>query len=332
MFSRSILLGLLILLAQSASAQQNFSEVGMFFVGGELVDGEMRGQGLVHFIKPEQVTQPNPVIFYPGLGLSSSIWLATPDGREGWAQRFARAGYEVYVYDAVNTGMSGIDIGPFQSGAAPVDQLAEWEPESVWTFFGVGTGIGEPHEGAQFPYQAMDQMLMSLATRVGGQPGRGSNLGNSEGGGSPNTRNILEIIQKAGSPAILIGHSFAGRTYYPLGASQPDRVAAVVALEADGCITREDELGGFADEVPYLTLYGDYLDTRAQTGRRDGCQQMADLIAQAGGTGELWNLPEMGIRGNSHQLMQDRNSHQLAQMVMQWLEQKDETAVTGLPE
>ena len=53
MFSRNILLGLLILLAQSASAQQNFSEVGMFFVGGELVDGEMRGQGLVHFIKPE---------------------------------------------------------------------------------------------------------------------------------------------------------------------------------------------------------------------------------------------------------------------------------------
>lgn len=293
----------------------------MFFVGGELVEGEMRGQALVHFIRPQEVTQPNPVIFYPGLGLSSYIWLATPDGREGWAQRFARAGYEVYVYDPVNTGPSGIDIGPIQSGETPLDQLAEWAPESVWTFFGVGSGVDQPHQGAQFPYEYMHQMLASLTTRVGGQPGRGSTLGNNEGGGSPNTRNILQIIDQAAAPAILIGHSFAGRTYYPLGASQPDKVAALVALEADGCIRDAEDLGAFADQVPYLTLYGDYLDTRSQTGRRDGCQEMADLISQAGGTGELWNLPEMGISGNSHQLMQDRNSHFLADLVLQWLDE-----------
>jgi len=35
----------------------------------------------------------------PGAGLSSSIYLGTPDGREGWAQYFARHGHPVYAVD-----------------------------------------------------------------------------------------------------------------------------------------------------------------------------------------------------------------------------------------
>ena len=31
------------------------------------------------------------------------------------------------------------------------------------------------------------------------------------------------------------------------------------------------------------------------------------------------NLPELGIKGNSHMLMQDRNSDQIAEVIQKWL-------------
>ena len=34
----------------------------------------------------------------------------------------------------------------------------------------------------------------------------------------------------------------------------------------------------------------------------------------------MMHLPEMGIKGNSHMLMQDRNSDQLADLVIAWID------------
>jgi hypothetical protein len=34
----------------------------------------------------------------------------------------------------------------------------------------------------------------------------------------------------------------------------------------------------------------------------------------------MMHLPAMGIRGNSHMLMQDRNSDQLADLVINWID------------
>ena len=31
-------------------------------------------------------------------------------------------------------------------------------------------------------------------------------------------------------------------------------------------------------------------------------------------------LPDLGIRGNSHMLMQDRNSNALAELVLEWID------------
>ena len=56
------------------------------------------GQAKVTFLLPEQPVAP-AVVLVPGAGLSSSIYLGTPDGREGWAQYFARHGHPVYAVD-----------------------------------------------------------------------------------------------------------------------------------------------------------------------------------------------------------------------------------------
>ena len=102
-------------------------QAGVFFVGGHGASGgteagnaslsekpavQVTGQSLVHYFVPSEKRDVS-IVLYPGLGLTSYIFLATPDGREGWATLFARDGFTTYVYDVPNTGISGFDIAPF---------------------------------------------------------------------------------------------------------------------------------------------------------------------------------------------------------------------------
>ena len=45
-------------------------------------------------------------------------------------------------------------------------------------------------------------------------------------------------------------------------------------------------------------------------------------IAAAGGNVRVVNLPQAGIRGNSHMLMMDRNNQEVAALIQQWLEKQ----------
>lgn len=43
-------------------------------------------------------------------------------------------------------------------------------------------------------------------------------------------------------------------------------------------------------------------------------------VKAAGGDAVMMYLPQMGIKGNSHMLMQDRNSLQLADLLIDWID------------
>ena len=89
------------------------SKIGLMYVGGRRIPmqggGRFAGgtqtqiveQALVHYLIPPKDRQEEklPVIMVPGMGLTSYLYLATPDGRDGWAQIFARAGHPVYIFD-----------------------------------------------------------------------------------------------------------------------------------------------------------------------------------------------------------------------------------------
>jgi len=42
-------------------------------------------------------------------------------------------------------------------------------------------------------------------------------------------------------------------------------------------------------------------------------------VRAAGGSVDVVDLPERGIRGNSHMIMMDRNSDEVAKLVQDWL-------------
>lgn len=116
---------MVILMATVVRAGDNsalvLEKMGMFFVGGRTVPivdvkdpasetGKTTWveQALVHYLIPKNNSNSeSPIVMVPGMGLTSYIFMTTPDGREGWAQQFARSGYPVYVFDFPNYSISG---------------------------------------------------------------------------------------------------------------------------------------------------------------------------------------------------------------------------------
>jgi hypothetical protein len=47
-----------------------------------------------------------------------------------------------------------------------------------------------------------------------------------------------------------------------------------------------------------------------------------DGLRASGVRADELDLPKMGIRGNSHMLMMDRNSDEIAALVQKWLEER----------
>ena len=81
--------------------------------------------------------------------------------------------------------------------------------------------------------------------------------------------------------------------------------------------------------LPILIVFGDYRDT--PTGlptfptwqaRFEGCQAMIGRITKAGGQAEMLAPPDRGIRGNSHMIMQDKNHLQIADFILQWIDER----------
>ena len=81
--------------------------------------------------------------------------------------------------------------------------------------------------------------------------------------------------------------------------------------------------------VPILVVFGDHRDTATGLptlptwqGRFEACQAMIGRIKSAGGQAEMLAPPERGIRGNSHMIMQDKNNLQIADLILQWIDDK----------
>ena len=67
-------------------------------------------------------------------------------------------------------------------------------------------------------------------------------------------------------------------------------------------------------------MFGDHLgdikgDFNFWPGAFDSCNTFVKQVNDAGGDAQMMSLPKMGIKGNSHMLMQDKNNLQLADLI-----------------
>ncbi len=71
-------------------------------------------------------------------------------------------------------------------------------------------------------------------------------------------------------------------------------------------------------------LFGDFVDSPVSTGkpRYDARKIVVDRINAAGGDATILSLPELGMYGNTHMLMQDTNNLAIAKYLLRWIDRK----------
>jgi pimeloyl-ACP methyl ester carboxylesterase len=266
-------------------------------------------QALVHYIQPGEPTQDIPVVMIPGRNLASDIYLATPDRSEGWAEMFADEGYDVYVINDPNFDFSrGFNVSPFTApteGAPPPEPTAEraWQRD-VWSRWGFGEYEGSPYPDTRFPTDHFDTFEASYPYV--------SDAGRSY---SDAVVALLDMI----GPAIVVAHSAGASVAVNAATERPELVAGFVMVEPAGPPDADDfpALAGMS----MLGVYGDYIDSRNQGGRKEATEAAAALFEQYGGTGDVVSLPDdHHIYGNTHLMMQDDNNDFIADLIMDWLD------------
>jgi len=303
---------------------------GSFFVGGESKtsgNGEVTvNQMYVQFQKPVNGDRHVPVVMVHGCCLSSKTWETTPDGRMGWDEYFVRKDRAVYLADQVSRARSGFDPTSFtavRAGNTPANQLPNIlmaTHQTAWSVFRFGPSFNTPFPDGQFPIEAVDELYKQMI------PDLNSVLPNP----NPTWKNMAALASQLRG-AVLMGHSESG--FFPEQAAliDPSGIKGIVSIEMP-CLTNltAAQLGTLA-KIPTLIMFGDHLGD-IQGGPAnwsnsfDTCQKFVEQLKTAGGDAEMMHLPKMGIRGNSHMLMQDKNNLQLADLIIRWIDAHVETS------
>ena len=324
-------------LAVSVAAQENapplaIAKQGSFFVGGHDVRSDTLStapnfppvgtitvdQVYVRYQIPVDV-KGAPITLIHGCCLTGKTWETTPDGRMGWDEYFVRKGHAVYVVDQAARGRSAanssvinsVKLGKTPPGELPVLQSAAHE--AAWTAFRFGPEYPKTFSELRFPVDAIGefwkQMVLDWAPSLPTP--------------NPTVPALSELAIRLNG-TVLVSHSQSG--IYPFQAEAIDRkgIVAIVSIEPSACPDAAADVTPYT-RIPALVLWGDYVDRSERWAPRlKMCQAFAAAVNARGGRIENVEQPKTGMRGNSHMLMQDRNSLEIADWLLAWIDRNVE--------
>jgi len=339
-----------VLLTAACAPQQNGSadaksrsiavkEVGSFHIGGRQVtlsglpekeivftagaapfkvnpNGDFEVEQMyVQYVKLDESTRRGryPLLLWHGGGLSGVTWETKPDGRPGWQSFFLRNGHDVYVSDAVERG---------RASWARYPEIFKTEPffrtkKEAWELFRIGPPDSydtDPArrraypEGTQFPVEAFDQFGKQ------GVPRWATN--------DAATQSAYDAYVQKACPCVIIVHSQGGNFAFNAALKAPDKVKAVIAVEPSGAPGADTDLSPLKG-VPHLFVWGDYLDRYPLWQKiTPNLDRYEAALRRQGTDVTRIDLPQRGMRGNSHMMMMDRNSDDIAQLIQDWMVSK----------
>ena len=271
-------------------------------------------QMYVQYFLPQNRKGKYPLLMWHGGGLTGVTYESTPDGREGWLNMFVRKGWDVYNSDAVERGRSGFaspDVWPseptFLNYQDPYERFRIGQGEGSWN---ADPGKRRPIPGTQFPVDAYENYMKQSVPRW---------LSTDE----PIIKAYVELVDKV-CPCVVLMHSQGGAFGFKVAEQRPDKFKAIVAIESAtaGIVANAPKL----KNVPTLMVFGDHVDEHPRWATFKKVDlAYADAVRAAGGSVDVVNLPEVGIKGNSHMLMQDKNNAQIADLIQKWLADKGMT-------
>ncbi len=321
------------LLSTAAMAQGlNVREIGSFHVGGrtatieglaprEIVfspgapplrinpNGDFQVEQMyVQYTRLENPRARFPLLLWHGGGLTGVTWETTPDGRAGWQMFFLRQGHDVYVSDAVERGRSGWARFPEVFAGEPVFRtLGEG-----WGLFRIGPQDGWNIDPARrvafadqkFPVAAWNQFGRQSVPRWVTT--------------DPQVQRAYDAYVQQTCPCVVMVHSQGGNFGFTAALNAPDKIRAIIAIEPSGAPPAGADAAKLKG-MPHLVVWGDNMDQPFWQRIRPNIERWQSAIREAGGTADTLDLPAAGLRGNSHMLMMDTNSDQVAQLVQGWM-------------
>lgn len=307
-------------------------DMGSFFVGGRAVETACAavedlvlaaggvpvridpngttfvGQMYVQYFLPAPAATRLPLLFWHGGSLSGATWESTPDGRPGWVAQFLRWGWPCYNVDAVERGRSGWAPRDPHFAAPPMLRTLQ----DSFTQFRLGRPVRDgslasltaaAYPQCRFPLASFETFMRQVVPRW-----------------ATTDDLVLDaycaLLARVG-PAVIIAHSQGAAFAFRAAERCADKVAAIVAIEpAQGGVTD----GAVLARIPVLAVYGDHLDLDARWPRIRARTDAWFAAARAGGASvDILDLPQRGIRGNSHMLMMETNNAEIAALIEEWL-------------
>jgi pimeloyl-ACP methyl ester carboxylesterase len=277
-------------------------------------------------------------VFFHGNGQTATDWMQTPDGRPGWAHYLIAQGYVLYMVDYPTRGRSAYVPGHDGNiGIRTAEQL-----EEIWT------NVAERSD-----YYLKDNHTQWPGTGKIGDPTFDTFVKSQVEFAQTATRlartAAVKLLDTIGTPVILFSHSQGGNVGWEVANDRPHLVRAIVTAEPGGGvqrlmlaydppITNVSELNTYTEpaperpgeepcvlqrdpvrklvhfqNIPVLNISGNGGYHRAG----DACPPK--WMNQAGGKVEFVRLEDVGMNGNGHQMMFERNSDQIIAFVDNWL-------------
>lgn len=281
-----------------------------------------------------------PLIFQHGGAQSKRTWESGPDGREGFNTLFIRAGYSVYLVDQPRSGEANLSTEAVTPDT-PWASNPMYGDKTLYVLSRIGhyDKEGNPVPNAQFPAGEKNYQAFQQSWTIGSGP-----LDNDL-----NADVLAKLVDQQKDGAILVTHSMGGTIGWRT-AIRSDKVKAIIAYEPGGTpfvfpetempkITeaRFKALSAFAmgvpmadflklTRIPIVLYYGDYIKIGSENVGEDKwgteyamAQQFVDTLNSHGGDATLVHLPDIGIKGNSHFLMQEKNNEEIMKLALDWL-------------
>jgi pimeloyl-ACP methyl ester carboxylesterase len=296
-------------------------------------DGQTyHGDHVYAFYQVPVDARPLPILMLHGAGQSAKSWETTADGREGFQNIFLRRGFSTYLIDQPRRGDAGRSLVETTIKPVPDEQL--W-----FNQFRIGLWP-ESFKDSQFPrgQAALEQFFRSMTPNTG--PYDIEVVSNG----------VSVLLEKTG-PAILFTHSQGGGPGW-LTAIESRNVRAIVAFEPGSSFvfpegevpapiaSAFDTLTGQAvsaeqfkalTNIPIIIFYGDNIPDQpvrlpaqdSWRARLEMARLWRDTVNRHGGDVRLVHLPEIGIKGNSHFPFSDMNNVEIADLVSQFLAEKN---------
>jgi hypothetical protein len=272
-------------------------------------------QMYVQYFVPANGKGSLPLLLWHGGGLTGVTYETKPDGGEGWLHYFIKQGWTVYNSDAAERGRSGWAMYPEITKTEPVHLTKE----NPFERFRIGAGAGsynrdvskmKPLPGNQFPLEGYDNFTKQGVARWTSTD-------------DATIAAYVALVDKV-CPCVVIAHSQGGSFGYRVTQLRPDKVKALVLVEPAGIGDAKNPAA--LKNVPNVSIYGDFIeyDSRWPTIKANNLK-FHEAVRAAGGKPEVIDLPTVGIKGNSHMMMMDKNSNEIAALIQKWLEDKGMT-------